>query len=184
MRMLAGRERGMHACARVHLTSLRNSPSTVFPSARSLAFSLLVLSGASCAVVKYPAPAARLEALKRNPAVTDYRIGPGDELEVKFFYTPELTTVAVVRADGSINLPLVGDVKVAESTPRELAARLQAEYLKHLQRPEVAINVRTFASQRVFVGGQVGRPGMQPLVGRVSVLQAVLAADGFKDDAR
>jgi protein involved in polysaccharide export with SLBB domain len=115
---------------------------------------------------------------------SEYKIGFGDELEIKFFYTPELTTVAVVRPDGRINLPLIGDIVAARRSPVELGTQIRAAYASQVQRPDVTVNVRTFMTQRVFVGGEVTHPGVQALVGPLTVLGAIMTAEGFKDDAR
>jgi protein involved in polysaccharide export with SLBB domain len=128
------------------------------------------------------APAAAVALANSN---TSYRVGPGDELNFRFTYTPELNTVAVVRADGSLSLPLLGEVRVAGQNLAELSDSVQAALAQRVRRPEVVINVQgSLPSQRVFVGGEVGRPGVQALSGALTVLQAVLGAEGLKDSAQ
>ncbi len=114
-----------------------------------------------------------------------YRVGAGDELNFRFTYTPELNTVAIVRADGRVSLPLLGELPVAGKGLRELADQVQQALSQRVRRPEVVINVQgSLPSQRVFVGGEVTKPGVQPLAGSLTTLQAVLAADGLKDTAQ
>jgi polysaccharide biosynthesis/export protein len=114
-----------------------------------------------------------------------YRIGIGDELNFRFIYTPELNTVAVVRPDGRVTLPLIGEMPVVGRTFDELAQQVEHALSERVRRPQVAINVQgPMASQRVFIGGEVGKPGVQPLVGPLTVAQAVLAAEGLKDTAQ
>lgn len=114
----------------------------------------------------------------------DYRVSRGDELNLRFFHTPELNTVATVRSDGRIALPLIGELKVEGQTVAELSALIERLLAPQVRRPQVAINVQGLASQRIFVGGEVGRPGVQPLLGPLTALQAVMVAEGLKDSAQ
>lgn len=115
----------------------------------------------------------------------NYRVGPGDELNFRFTYTPDLNTVAQVRADGTVSLPILGEMPAAGLSLRELADQVQVALSQRVRRPEVVINVQgSLPSQRVFVGGEVVRPGVQPLAGALTVLQAVMVADGLKDSAQ
>ena len=124
-------------------------------------------------------------ARARPSTAPGYRAGAGDELNFRFTYTPELNTVAVVRADGKVSLPLLGEVAVAGLSLREVADNVQAALAQRVRRPEVVINVQgNLPSQRVFVGGEVTKPGVQPLAGSLTAMQAVLAADGLKDTAQ
>ena len=114
-----------------------------------------------------------------------YRVGRGDELSFKFIHTPELNTVAAVRSDGRVTLPLIGELPVAGLTLKELTEKIETGLSARVRRPEVAINVQgAITSQRVFIGGEVARPGVQPLVGPLTVVQAVMAAEGLKESAQ
>jgi polysaccharide export outer membrane protein len=113
-----------------------------------------------------------------------YRLARGDELNFRFLYTPELNMQAVVRPDGRIALPLMGDLLVEGLSVAELTDRVQRGLAEQVRRPQVVINVQGTGSQRVFIGGEVVRSGVQPLVGPLSVLQAVMAAEGLKDTAQ
>ena len=115
---------------------------------------------------------------------TPYRIAPGDELEIAFFHTPELNMTLPVRPDGMIAVPLALNVMAAGKTPEKLARELQSVYREELRNPEVAVIVRTFTGYQIHVGGEVDEPGVFPLVGRVTALQAVFAAGGFLPRAR
>ena len=136
-----------------------------------------------CGVAASVANAA--ETLAREPAADLYRIGRGDELNLRFLYTPELNTDATVRSDGRVGLPLIGDVRVEGLSTQELTTQVQEALKERVKRPQLTVNVRgAAASQRVFVGGEVAMPGAQSLVGPLTVLQAVLAAQGMKDTAQ
>ncbi len=152
-------------------------------SLRSWALCLVALASA-CSVVKAPAPPQKLSELDQRHGEADYRIGSGDELEIFFFYAPELATKAMVRPDGKISLPFVGDYKVKGQTPAEVATALKKAYAPHLAKPEISVNVRTFGAYRVFVGGEVARPGAQPLLAATTALQAIMTAEGFTERAR
>ncbi len=106
-------------------------------------------------------------------------LGPGDVLDVKFFYAPELNESQPVRPDGKITLQLVGDVEVSGKTPGELTGELIKAYTGQLKKPEVAVIVRSFYSRRAYVAGEVKNPGLIPIPGQLTVLEAVMQAGGF-----
>lgn len=126
------------------------------------------------------APAAQAVAV----AAPVYRVVRGDELSFKFIYTPELNTVATVRSDGRISLPLIGDVIVQGMSVQELIDLVERRLAEQVKRPQVVVNVAGTGSQRVFVGGEVTKPGVQPLLGPMTALQAVMAAEGLRDTAQ
>jgi protein involved in polysaccharide export with SLBB domain len=117
------------------------------------------------------------------PRLQPYRIQPGDELDIKFFYNPELNEVVIVRPDGMISLQLVDDVKVADLEPAELDNILTEKYSKELREPVITVIVRTFSRQRVFVGGEVLRPGLITLAPGMDPVQAVMQAGGLRETA-
>jgi len=113
-----------------------------------------------------------------------YLIRPGDELDIKFFYSPELNETVLVRPDGKISLQLLDDVQAAGLTPAQLDQIITEHYAKELRDPSVTVIVRSFSGQQVFVGGEVGTPGMVNLVPGMTPLQAVINAGGFKETAK
>jgi polysaccharide biosynthesis/export protein len=119
-------------------------------------------------------------ALRLSAQTGDYHVGAGDTLDLKFFYNPELNDSMQVRPDGKISLPLVGDVAVAGHTIPEVESNLKQLYSPTLARAEVNVAVKTFASQRVFVGGEVNRPSTIPLLGDMTAQEAILDAGGPK----
>ena len=131
--------------------------------------------------------AARARAV---PPVTDgddgsYRLVPGDTISIKFMHNPELSEEQVqIRPDGRISMPLVGELLVAGATVSDLSTRLATAYEEILRSPAVTIQVRNFADRRVFVGGEVQRPGMLALVGRQTAMGAVMEAGGLKGSAQ
>lgn len=129
-------------------------------------------------------PAALPPLAAAAPVDDAYRIARGDELALRFFYTPELNLEVTVRSDGRVALPLIGELAVEGMTVAGLSALIVQRLEDKVRRPEVAINVKGAGSQRVFVGGEVARPGVQPLLGPLSVVQAVMVAEGFRDTAQ
>jgi polysaccharide export outer membrane protein len=113
------------------------------------------------------------------------RLAPGDEVEIKFYYTPELNETQTIRPDGKITLQLINDVEAKGLTPEELTTVIEKLYKPYFKEPAVSVMVRTLASQRVFVGGEVNKPGAIQLDGNVTLLQAIMEAGGFiKESAK
>lgn len=84
---------------------------------------------------------------------TDYVIYPGDKLEIKFFYNPELNDTVQVRPDGKISLQLVDDVKAAGMTTTELDKELTEKYSMEFINPTISVIVRSFTGEKIYVGG-------------------------------
>ena len=117
-------------------------------------------------------------------AVKEYRIQPGDQIDIKLFYNPELNEQLTVRSDGRITLQLVNDVVAAGLTPAELTAILNQAYSSELENPKVAVIVRTSVSDKVYVDGEVNRAGLVTLTGPTTVLQSISQAGGIRDTAK
>ncbi len=134
--------------------------------------------------VPQPAVASISAAAEPATEMPGYRVSRGDELNFRFFYTPDLNTSATVRSDGRVALPLIGEIRVEGLSMAELTSTVEKMMAAQVRRPQVVINVQGSASQRVFIGGEVARPGVQPLLGPLTVLQAVMAAEGLRDTAQ
>jgi len=130
------------------------------------------------------APGVSSMGLSARTVQPEYRLNPGDIIDVKFFYNPELNETIMVRPDGRISLQLANEVMAAGLTPEELRKALGVRYAKEINRPEISVIVRSFSMQRVYVDGEVFRPGMLPLAGPVTIHQAITAAGGFRETAR
>ena len=112
-----------------------------------------------------------------------YIIQAGDQLDVKFFYNPELNESVTVRPDGKISLQLVDEVQAAGLQPAVLDAMLTDAYSQELKKPMVTVIVRSFKGQRIYVGGEVNQQSEMELPAGMTVLQAVFQAGGFKETA-
>ena len=117
-------------------------------------------------------------------SATRYVIGAGDVLQVFVWKEPELTREVKVRLDGGMTLPLVGEVEAAGRTTTDLTASLRTAYARFISTPNVTVELRQANSARFYVLGQVLRPGEYPITGRVTVVQALALAGGFKDFAK
>lgn len=124
------------------------------------------------------------EARVSSQPETEYKIGVGDELDIKFAYNPELNERLPVRPDGRISVPLAKQIMAAGLTTQELEDLLGKKYETELKRPEVTVIVRSFNAQKVFVDGEVFRPSLVPLMGPLTALQAIVQCGGFKDTSR
>jgi polysaccharide export outer membrane protein len=113
-----------------------------------------------------------------------YLIQVGDQLDIKLFYNSELNEQVTVRPDGRISLQLANEVIAAGLTPEELRATLVHTYATQLKDPELSVIVRSFSSQKLFVDGEVGHPGLLNLSGPTRVLDAISEAGGVKTTAR
>lgn len=114
----------------------------------------------------------------------DYRLAPMDVVEVTVFGAPELTRTAQVSASGYITLPLVGDVKASGRTMDQLQADIESKLKRnYMQAPEVFVTVKEYNSQRVTVDGAVNKPGVFPLTGKTTLIQALSLAGGLNDMA-
>jgi len=121
-------------------------------------------------------------AAARPPTAAPYRLDAGDELAIKFFYTPELNEQQIIRPDGMISMPLIGDVQASGLRPSELHDKLvQAYATKYLKSgsTEIQVTVRALNSARIFVGGEVGHAGAVPLIGTMTLSRVIMQAQGF-----
>jgi polysaccharide export outer membrane protein len=152
-----------------------------------LALMVLALLIGSCAPPETspPSTAPQVSTAPVAPATTEpYVIQPGDDLEVKFQLTPELNERQVVRPDGMISMQLLDhEIAAAGMTVEQLRKALRTEYASQLKEPQIAVLVREFSQYRIFVGGEVGLVGPQPLNRATTVRQAIIQAQGFKDTA-
>ena len=108
-----------------------------------------------------------------------YRIGPQDELKLAVYQDKDLSQTVVVDDSGRIVLPLVGALTAAGQTPEGLSAEVTAKLKeKYFQDPQVAISVSKAVSQKITVEGEVTKPGVYPITGRTTLIQAIALASG------
>jgi polysaccharide export outer membrane protein len=108
-----------------------------------------------------------------------YRVGPEDVLEISVWRNNDLSKVVTVRPDGVISLPLVGDISAAGLTPSELRDSLIDSLKEFQETVVVSVIVLEVNSVKVYMLGEVVRPGSYTLKRRTSILQAIAMAGGF-----
>ena len=129
------------------------------------------------------------ELLDSNPSARalsaqEYRIGPEDVLNINVFEAQELNREVRVSAGGEISLPLLGSVRAAGLTPRELEFVLQELlHRTYMKDPHVSVFVREMQSHPVSVMGAVRRPGVFQIRGSKTLLEVLSLAEGLADDA-
>ena len=132
-----------------------------------------------------PAPVATAPAAQSDEFSQTYLIGPGDQLQVFVWRSPELESTVPVRPDGKISTPLVEDMIAVGKTPVQLARDIEAVLSEYIRSPQVSVIVveaRSIFSE-VKVVGEVKKPSPVPYRKGIKVLDVVLAVDGLTEFA-
>jgi polysaccharide biosynthesis/export protein len=153
-----------------------------------IAFPLLLLTSASVvaqtqARPSNPGSTVSTSAAKSSPS-HDYRLVSGDKLRIEVYKDEKLSQSLQVRPDGKITLPLIGDIAAAGRTSTELRDAIATSLKEYNTNPIVTVIVVETVPPLIYVIGEVNSAGPQPLVGEMTVLQALAAAGGFKDFAK
>jgi polysaccharide biosynthesis/export protein len=159
---------------------------TVTTIAAMALVSLLLDGRITTRVLAQSAPVGNLSTNTPTAALTlpkDYVIGVEDVLNVVFWRDKDLSAEVVVRPDGKISLPMLNDVLAAGMTAEQLAAEVQKVATKFVRDPGATVIVKEVHSRRVYVVGEVSKPGMFSLAADMNVLQAIAAAGGFVEGA-
>jgi polysaccharide biosynthesis/export protein len=127
---------------------------------------------------------AALEPAAPPQAAHTYRIQPADELHIRFTFQPEMNEQVPVRPDGRISLATTGEIAVVGMTPAELEDLVEQKSSARLRKPEVVVVVTKIAEQRVYIGGEVRKPGYVALQPGMTPLQAVVQSGGFRETAK
>lgn len=125
----------------------------------------------------FPTPTASQAA---GPVSVDpnYVIGADDSILVTVWKEPQLSGTLTVRPDGKISLPLINDIVAAGFTPMQLATELTSRLTKFVTDPVVSVGVLSVKSKRIFMTGEIGRPGPLDLTPGMTILQAISTAGG------
>ena len=118
-----------------------------------------------------------------NGAPADiYIIGSGDILEIVTWKEPDFSREEIiVRLDGNISFPLIDDIVAAGRTPTQLKFEIQNRLAEFVSEPNVTVTVRSAASKRFYILGEVVNTGEYPLTKKLTVLQAFAIAGGFTE---
>jgi polysaccharide export outer membrane protein len=121
----------------------------------------------------------------RAPAVEErYVLHPGDVLDIQYRYTPEFNQTVTVQPDGFISLEIGGDVRVSGRNLEQVRSIIMSKARTRLASPELIVVLKEFQKPYVVVAGEVAQPGKLEMREKLTALQAVLLAGGFKDSAK
>lgn len=120
---------------------------------------------------------AALPSLSQSPEA-GYVLGPGDTIDILFFGDADLSRLVTIKPDGTIALPLVGEVGAAGKTTAQLTELLVKLYSKYKKSPSISVTVREFRVDRIYILGQVSRPGEYQMRLGVGILELIASAGG------
>ncbi len=144
---------------------------------------LLVAVLAGCATApkwsEKPVPPVVADAAPAPAPEVKVILQPYDTVRIKFLYWPELDDEQMIRPDGKISLLMVGEVEAQNRTPDELQKELVKLYESKLNEPDINVVAASLANNRVYVGGEVGTPGLILIQGKLTALGAIMQAGGF-----
>ena len=133
-------------------------------------------------------PATKTQAKPVQKAVmfgdSEYRLGAEDVIEVFVWKEPELSSTVVVRPDGNVSLPLIGELEAAGRTATYLQAEIAKRLKQYVSEPVVNVMVKEINSPKISVLGQVRKPDVYSIKRRITVLEAIALAGGFTDFAK
>jgi protein involved in polysaccharide export with SLBB domain len=155
-------------------------------SLRILSSLVVALSGCAPAVsvpLLAPNDVPVLQSLANDPDGR-YRIEPGDTLQITYPFHPERDQQEMVRPDGAFRASEIGDVEVAGRTTGEVQQMLVERSSAVLRNPEVVVNIAEFSPKNIYVGGEVGAPGVVPYRKGLTVVQAIANVGGLLATAR
>ena len=115
---------------------------------------------------------------------TEFRLGPDDVIEVFVWKEPDLSTTVVVRPDGKVSLPLIGELPTSGKTAVELQKEIGEKLTQYVSNPVVNVMVKEVNSAKVSVLGEVKTPGIYKIKDRATVLDAIALAGGFTEYAK
>jgi polysaccharide export outer membrane protein len=116
-------------------------------------------------------------------SVVEYIIGKEDALSISVWQNPDLDQEVIVRPDGRISFPLVGDVAAAGLSITQLDQALSERLKEYIRYPEVSISIKKLGGKKVIVLGQIKSPGVYSVTGARTILEAIGLAGGFTDHA-
>jgi polysaccharide biosynthesis/export protein len=111
----------------------------------------------------------------------DYRIQPGDILDILTWNEPQFSRETLVRTDGRISFPLLDDVQAAERTPFEVKSEIQEKLKSFIGNPHVTVSIKASVPKKIYVLGEVKNTGSYDFKENMSLLQAFAVAGGFTE---
>lgn len=131
-----------------------------------------------------PADGPQIKVRAEGDPADAYAIGIGDVIEIAVWKNPDLTVTVPVRPDGRVSVPLLGDVQAAGMTPLALKQTLTEGFRQYVTAPGVSVVIKEINSQKVFVTGEVAKPGAYDLRPHTKLMQALALAGGLTPYAK
>lgn len=154
---------------------------------------MLILTGILISCAHHPAslqgrgsqqqPGTAEEIAIREPVVDEFILGPSDEISVFVWRQKDLERTVRVSPYGTVTLPLVGEIQAAGLSTQALTADIAARLSEYYVNPIVTVSVVSIGSQKVFVLGEVRRPGVYPLERSKTLIESLVEAGGLTHDA-
>jgi polysaccharide export outer membrane protein len=158
-----------------------DNPQGAVPPAKPAAPAAIGTNPADLAAPK-PSPEAKIAGVAPVDSRT-YVIGAEDVIFVKVWRDNDVSGQFLVRPDGRISVPLIGDVTASGRTPEQLEKDISERLSRFIKEPQVNVGILVVGSKKYFILGEVNRPGSFPLVVPTNVLEALVNAGGFRDFA-
>jgi polysaccharide biosynthesis/export protein len=114
-----------------------------------------------------------------KPDSDSYVIGPDDVLSIQIWKEDALSKTVTVRTDGKISLPLIDDIQAAGFTPLKLKEILTEKFKEYVDAPLVTVIVQNAKSYKIYISGEIGKPGVYSLVEEISIIQFIPMTGGF-----
>lgn len=155
---------------------------------RELLFLVIVVSVLCCHAQTEGASTDPVAANKLSSHVTasddSYIIGTSDVLTITVWKDPTLSGERLVRPDGKISMPLLGDIQTAGLKPMDLAAQIREALKKYMKSPEVSVVVSQIHHNYVYLLGEVGKRGPVEMTPGMTLLEAISSGGGVTDYAK
>lgn len=113
-----------------------------------------------------------------------YRLYPGDQIDIVVSSAPELSRTLTVGPDGRIVMPMTEPIMAAGRTFTQLNDELTSQLAKQLRDPRIAVTPRAYGPEQIYVGGEVGQQGTYTLPGPIGVIEAIFMAGGLSPTAK
>lgn len=147
-------------------------------------FKILLFTAWLLAAVCITAQAQETPTLGTFNPSPRYLLNPGDVVEVQYRYTPEFNQTVTIQPDGFVSLEVVGDVKISELTLEQARTIIRDKANSRLKDPEVVLVLKEFQKPYFVIAGEVVQPGKIEMREKVTALQAIMLAGGFKNSAK
>src|SRR5262245_25012898 len=145
---------------------------------------LTIFTTTLCLAQSPPAQKTAMPSDAKAFGDTEYRLGPEDVIHVFVYKEAELSTEVVVRPDGKVSLPLIGELVASGKTTVQLQGELKQNLSQYVTDPIVNVIVKEVNSAKVSVLGEVKNPGMYKILNKATILDAIALAGGFTEYAK